>query len=192
VVARLMTMPGIDAIVAVSIVAAVGDFARFPSPDRPVSYMGLNPRVRQSGAAPASHGRITKAGRAHARGMLVEAAWSAARAPGPPRAFHRRINARRGFQVAMVATARKLTVLCWHLVTKNQDYAFARPGLNAHKRRSLDLAAGAKHTHGRRGPGFDYNHKQFRRSERDLVEQHERAYEVMITNWKPHRLDPGG
>ena len=43
-----------------------------------------------------------------------------------------------------------------------------------------------------RGPGFDYNHKQFRRSERDLVEQHERAYEVMITNWKPHRLDPGG
>jgi len=90
----------------------------------------------------------------------------------------------------MVATARKLTVLCWHLVTKNQDYAFARPGLNAHKRRRLDLAAGAKHTHGRRGPGFDYNHKQFRRSERDLVEQHERAYEVMITNWRPHRLDP--
>jgi transposase len=191
-VARLMTIPGIDAIVAMSIVAAVGDFSRFPSPDRLVSYMGLNPKVRQSGSAPAVHGRITRAGRAHARGMLVEAAWSAARAPGPLRAFYKRINARRGFQVAVVATARKLTVLCWHLVTKDQDYAFARPGLNAHKRRRLELAAGAKPAHGRRGAGFDYNDKQFRRSERDLVEQQERAYEVMIANWKPHRPTPTG
>jgi transposase len=121
VVARLMTIPGIDAIVAISIVAAVGDFARFGSPDRLVSYMGLNPKVRQSGASPATHGRITKAGRAQARGMLVEAAWSAARAPGPLRAFFKRVQARRGFQVAVVATARKMTVLCWHLVTREQD-----------------------------------------------------------------------
>jgi len=39
---------------------------------------------------PASHGRITKAGSAHARGMLVEAAWSASKAAGPLRAFKRR------------------------------------------------------------------------------------------------------
>jgi hypothetical protein len=91
--------------------------------------------------------------------MLVEAAWSAARAAGPLRAFYRRINARRGFQVAVVATARKMVVLCWHLVTKNEDYAFARPALNAHKRRKLELAAGAPRAHGRRGPGFDYNDK---------------------------------
>ena len=55
------------------------------------------------------HGRINKAGRAHVGGVLVEAAWSAARAPGPLRAFYRRINARRGFATAVVATARKLT-----------------------------------------------------------------------------------
>jgi transposase len=55
--------------------------------------------------------------------MLVEAAFSAARAPGPLRAFYTRIKTRRGCQVATVATARKLTVLRWHLVTKNQDYA---------------------------------------------------------------------
>ena len=57
------------------------------SAEKLVSYFGLNPRVRQSGGQPASHGRITKAGPAHARGMLVEAAWSAARTPGPLRAF---------------------------------------------------------------------------------------------------------
>jgi transposase len=81
-VKRLMTIPGVDATVALSIVAAVGDFHRFPRPEQLVSYLGLNPRVRQSGGAPASHGQITKQGRAHARGMLVEAAWVAVKTPG--------------------------------------------------------------------------------------------------------------
>ena len=187
VAARLMTIPGVDAVVAMSVIAAVGDFTRFASPDKLVSYVGLNPKVRQSGDTPAKHGRITKAGRAHARGMLVEAAWSAARAPGPLRAFFKRIKARRGFQVAVVATARKLTVLCWHLATKNEDYAFARPSLNAHKRRKLELAAGASRSHGRRGAGFDYNDKALRRHERELVEQSERAYETLVAHWQPKK-----
>ena len=51
-VKRLMTIPGVDATVALSIVAAVGDFGRFPSPEKLVSYLGLNPRVRQSGGQP--------------------------------------------------------------------------------------------------------------------------------------------
>src|SRR5215831_15720913 len=61
-VLRLMTIPGVDATVALSIVAAVGDFIRFRTPEKLVSYFGLNPKVRQSGGQPASHGRITKAG----------------------------------------------------------------------------------------------------------------------------------
>ncbi len=80
--------------------------------------------------------------------MLVEAAFSASRAPGPLRAFYRRIKNRRGFQVATVATARKMTVLCWHLITK-VGCTFARPSLTAHKRRRLELAAGDP---SRRGP----------------------------------------
>src|SRR4051794_8441265 len=44
---RLMTIPGVDMIVAISVVAAVGDWSRFPSPDKLVAYLGLNPRVRQ-------------------------------------------------------------------------------------------------------------------------------------------------
>src|SRR5215212_7550180 len=58
---RLIDVPGIDATVALSIVAAVGDFTRFRTPEKLVAYLGLNPRVRQSGGQPASHGRITKA-----------------------------------------------------------------------------------------------------------------------------------
>ena len=145
-----MTVPGIDATVALSIVAAVGDFTRFRTPEKLVAYLGLNPRVRQSGGQPASHGRITKAGSAHARGMLVEAAWSASKAPGPLRAFYQRVAARRGMQVAVVATARKLTVLCWHLIIKGEDYAYAQPSLVAHKRRKLELRAGLPSHRGRR------------------------------------------
>ncbi len=81
VIARLMTVPDINVTVATSIVAAVGDFARFGSPDRLVSYLELNPSVSQSGNSAAKHGRITKAGRAQARGMMVEAAFAASR-PG--------------------------------------------------------------------------------------------------------------
>ena len=96
---------------AISIVAAVGDFTRFDDPDKLVAYVGLNPRVRQSGNSAPVHGRISKTGRAHVRGVLVEAAWSASRAPGPLRAFYQRVKARRGFQKAIVATARKMPVL---------------------------------------------------------------------------------
>jgi transposase len=85
-VARLMTIPGVDAIAGIFIVA-VGDFHRFDDPDRLVAYVGLNPKVRQSGNSAPVHGRISKAGRAQVRGVLVEAAWSASRAPGPLRAF---------------------------------------------------------------------------------------------------------
>jgi transposase len=104
-VLRLMTIPGVDATVALSLVAAVSDFRRFSRPERLVSYLGLNPRVRQSGNQAASHGRITKQGHAHAHGMLVEAAFTAARTPGPLRAFFERVRARRGVQIAIVATA---------------------------------------------------------------------------------------
>jgi hypothetical protein len=120
--------------------------------------------------------------------MIVEAAFAASRAPGPLRAFYRRIKDRRGFQVATVATARKMTVLCWHLVTKDEDYAFARPSLNAHKRRKLELAAGAESRRGPvRGATHDYNIKQLRDREKEIVEQQERAYEVMIAHWEPRR-----
>jgi transposase len=190
-VARLMTIPGVDAIAGISIVAAVGDFTRFDDPNKLVAYVGLNPRVRQSGNSAPVHGRISKAGRAHVRGVLVEAAWSASRAPGPLRAFYQRVQARRGFQKAIVATARKMTVLAWHLVTKDQDYAFARPSLVTHKRRKLELAAGAPSRRGNYGlPGAAYNDKQRRNEEKRAVEQAEHAYQVLVAHWQPKRPRP--
>ena len=107
-----MTVPGVNVIVAATFLAAVGDIGRFPARQL-VGYLGLDPRVRQSGNAPATHGRISKQGSASARHALVEASWSAVRQPGPLHAFYQRIRARRGHQVAIVAAARKLACLFW-------------------------------------------------------------------------------
>ena len=184
---RLMSIPGLDAIVALSIVAAIGDITRFRSPDKLVCYFGLNPRVRQSGGHPASHGPITKAGPGHARGMLVEAAWAAAKTPGPLRAFYQRVRARHGMQITVVATARKLTVLCWHLLIKGEDFAFAQPSPRAHKHRKLELRAGLPPANPRKGNASGYSRKAVRAAERDLAAQGEAAYRTMVAAWQPSR-----
>jgi transposase len=189
-VRRLMTIPGVDMAVAMAIRATVGDFSRFASPAKLVSYVGLDPKVRQSGGLPATHGRISKQGRAWARGMLVEAAFAAARAPGPLRGFYERIKARRGWQIATVATARKLLVICWHLIHDEVDYAFARPSLIAKKTRALELRAGQPSRRGGpAGPAASYSLKTVRDRERAVLEQAETAYQHMVTGWQPRRLD---
>ena len=74
-----MTVPGVNVIVAATFLAAIGDIRRFPSAAKLVGYLGLDPRVRQSGDGPAKHGRISKQGSA----------------PGPPRARRGRLERRR-------------------------------------------------------------------------------------------------
>src|SRR4030095_12461715 len=115
-----------------------------------VSYLGLDPKIRQSGSSPARHGRISKQGAAQVRQMLTEAAFVAVSTPGPMRAFYQRVRARRGNQIAIVAVARKLAVVFWHLLTPREDSAFGRPSLTRKKLRALELRAGAERHPGRR------------------------------------------
>jgi transposase len=180
---RLMTVPGVSLVSAAAFVAAAGDIHRFSSPKKLVSYVGLDPRVRQSGEGPARHGRISKQGSSEARHMLCEAAWVAIRTPGPLRAFYERVRARRGAQVALVATARKLSVLFWHLLTREEDYAFGRPSLTRRKLRGLELKA----KDGRRSwpSGHALSTKQDRAREVEFAEQVETAYRRLAEDWQP-------
>jgi len=187
---RLLTITGVNCIVAIGLLAAIGDISRFASPQKLVSYFGLNPRVRQSGLQPAQHGHISKVGRAHARAMLVEAAWSAANAPGPLRAFFLRIRGRRGQQIAAVATARKLAVIAWHVLAGQQDFEWARPALTAKKRRELELRAGLPVRKGHRGSAAEYSIKEVRSRERAAAELAEHAYMRFVSNWKPRKSSP--
>jgi transposase len=122
----LMTLPGVDVAVASALVAAWGDVTRFADGDHAAAYLGLAPSTRQS-AEHCYHGPITKAGRSHTRWMLVQAAQHLGKHPGPLGHFFRKLLRRKNRNVAVVAGARKLAVIAWHMLTKNQPYRYALP-----------------------------------------------------------------
>ncbi len=177
----LLTVPGVNLITAAAFMAAVGDVSRFQTPSQLVSYLGLDPTVRQSGISPARHGSISKQGSAGARWALVESAWVVAGAPGPLHAFAERIRARRGANVATVAVARKLAVLFWHMLTKDEEYAFGRPSLTAEKLRRIELTAGAPSIRGKRGGGRVYASAEQRRREQQIAVHAETAYRQFVS-----------
>jgi transposase len=136
----LMTLPGVDCTVAYTAMAALGDVSRFPSPNHAAAYLGLVPRIKQS-ADKSYTGRITKAGSSQARWMLVQAAQSMRRHPGPLGAFFRKLARRKNHNVAVVATARKLVTIAWHMLTNNEPYRYATPRSTDEKLASLRVRA---------------------------------------------------
>ena len=190
---RLMTVPGVNLIAAATFLAAVGDIARFRNSSKLVAYLGLDPRVRQSGEQPARSGSISKRGSVSARWALVEATWSVVNQPGPLRAFYLRIRSRRGHGKAIVATARKLAVLFWCMLTRGQDYAHQQPSLTAKKLRRLELAAGAPVRKGKPS-GVWVTHEKMRRAEKQLAAQAQASYERAVRDWQatsPTKKDAG-
>jgi len=139
-VARLCALRGIAELSALTIAVEVGDFARFESAPAFMAFVGLVPSERSSGER-RSQGSITKAGNAHLRRVLVEAAWHARRRPNigpalakrlagqPPEVlaiatraqgrlharYWRLVGRRKPSNVAVVAVARELSGFCWAL-----------------------------------------------------------------------------
>ena len=170
-----MTIPGIDMVVAVGLMAAIGNIERFDKPDRLAAYIGLNPSVHQSGDGPAYHGRITKRGRSNARHLLVEAAWQTALLPDRSAPSIKECGPDAAITLPLSPLARKLTVIIWHLLTKGEDYAWVRPALHAKKIRDLELRAGHPERRGQRGRSYDYNVADRRREDRARGEQAEKT-----------------
>lgn len=122
----LMTLPGVDFTVAQTVLAALGDVRRFRDADQAAAYLGLVPSTKQS-ATHCYHGPITKHGNGHARWVLVQAAQHLGKHPGPLGVFFRRLLKRKNRNVAVVATARKLVLIAWHMLKKNEPYRYAQP-----------------------------------------------------------------
>lgn len=74
-VAKLRTLRGIDTLSAMTIITELFDLKRFASPRELMAFIGLVPKERSSGATQ-WRGKITKAGNAHLRRVLVESAWN--------------------------------------------------------------------------------------------------------------------
>ncbi len=73
-VQALMSLRGVQMIVAVTVVSELGDLSRFSNPKQLMSFLGLNPSEYSSGQRQ-TRGRITKTGNGHVRRILIEAAW---------------------------------------------------------------------------------------------------------------------
>ncbi len=136
----LMTIPGVSVVVAQSLVAAFGDIRRFRTADAAASYLGLVPSTRQSGNS-VHHGPITKRGNSTARCMLVQAAQQYARQAGPLGHFFGRLKRRKNHNVAVVATARKLAMIAWRMLTTGEPYRYAPPQSTADKLAKLRITA---------------------------------------------------
>jgi transposase len=122
---RLLEITGIGVFAAYSILAQIGDIARFPSPKKLTAFAGLVPSLHQSGQR-SFNGHITKAGSPMLRWLMVEAARTAIRFDPHWQVLHQRLKQRRGSSVATVAIARKLLVVVWHLLHDQTHYHYLR------------------------------------------------------------------
>jgi transposase len=114
-VERLDEIPGIGPRIAQAILAEIGpDMSRFPTPEHLVSWAKLCPRTIQSG--PVIRAGKTGRGNPYLKGALGEAAAAAARTDAFLGERYRRIVKRRGKLKALVAVARSILVIVWHLL----------------------------------------------------------------------------
>jgi len=142
----LMTLPSVGYNTAITLLAVFGDISRFKDADHAASYLGLVPTVKQS-AGVTYYGPITKTGSALARGMLCEAAQSLFKNDGPLGVFIRRVRDKQGGGKAVVAGARKLATLAYHILKNKEPYRYATVVSTREKLRILRKKAGGEKPH---------------------------------------------
>lgn len=118
----LMTIRGVGPISAVTVTAEIGDIERFPDHEKLVSYAGLNPTVSQSGDSE-SRGPISKEGPAILRWILVQCANNVVTHNNEYFTdYYNRLRKRKTEQVAKVATARKVLVSMYYMLTREEEF----------------------------------------------------------------------
>jgi len=118
----LMSVPGIGELGAATLIAEIGNFTDFSSGDKLASWLGIVPNVYQS-ADKYYNGRITKRGSKTARWILIQIAQAAARTKNSKlKEFFNRKKKSIGHSKAIVALARKIATIIWHLITKDEMY----------------------------------------------------------------------
>ena len=118
-----LSMPGMGFISASTILAEIGDFRDFSSANKLAAYCGLVPSVYQS-AGKLINGHITKHGSPHARRILIEVAHAIilTKKLSKLKKFFLRIKARRGAKIGIVALARKVLCILYHLLVSRELY----------------------------------------------------------------------
>ena len=117
----LMQLPGFGVITGMTVLAAIGEIQRFDSAKHLASYSGLIPGLEQSGTKYQEKG-ITKEGRKELRWAMVEVAQRAVKSDPHWKVRFQELHKRMHRNQAMVAIARQLLELVWHVLTRRQPY----------------------------------------------------------------------
>jgi transposase len=122
-VAVLDTIAGVGFLVAVTILAELGDLRRFENARELVAKCGLDPKIVQSGKR-MGQVHISKCGSAYARAALYMAALATLRTDCDFRDFYLRLTATRGKKksVALTATMRKVLTVMWVVINTGAEY----------------------------------------------------------------------
>jgi transposase len=124
-VALARTHPGVGPVVAMSFIVEVYRNGRFKTAREVASYVGLAPRVRQSGQM-RRDGPIGRTGRPSVRALLVEAAWRWRVHDTAARVLYARLVRNTGSaKKAIVALARRLAINLWAMLTRREPYRAA-------------------------------------------------------------------
>jgi transposase len=112
------------------ITAELSEIDRFDRDTQVVSYAGLDPVVCESGDS-RTEGGVSKRGSGNLRWILVQCVHTAVHRCNDPYLgrFYARLKRRKNHQIAIVATARKLLVSIYHMLTRKEVYD--PPGVNA-------------------------------------------------------------
>jgi transposase len=128
----LRTVPGVGPVVAATTVAVFSDVHRFPSAREAASYVGLVPSSHQSGDRD-HRGHITKRGSSELRSMLTEAAQQASRVHHPLNPYFRKLCAKRGYRLAIVAVAHRLARILYAMLRDGRPFDIERAGVEVEK-----------------------------------------------------------
>jgi transposase len=113
---QLVRLFGIRHITAFALGALVADIQRFRTPKQLVAFIGLNPRVKESGQG-GGHGPLSHHGRRDLRALLIQAAQSYLRfGSGSTHRWALKLVMRKGRNLAAAALARKIVVACWYMM----------------------------------------------------------------------------
>jgi len=117
----LKSMPGVGRLIALILLAEIGDISRFHSPKALCSWAGLTPKVHSSDAV-VQHGHITKEGSRYLRTAMVQAATTACRVSPKWYRVHEHMALRCGRRAARVAVARRLLTVIYYMWKRDQPY----------------------------------------------------------------------
>lgn len=131
---RLQTMPGVGPLVAMAVETFAPDMSTFRNGRDFAAWLGLVPRQYSSGGKERL-GRISKAGQADIRQMLIIGAMSRLNWMGrksiPESSWLARIMARKPRMLVAIALANKMARQIWAMLTRNEDYRDPMPAMTA-------------------------------------------------------------